>query len=203
MRKITAIFILIITTLELFAQTGNIRGKVTDEKKTPLAFASIYVINATDSSNVMGAVTNEAGQFIVENLPYKKYLIRFKIVGFADKWTVAEPTSLNPTVSLGLIIMTETGKDLKEVEIGAERKLIENNIDKKTFTVDKSIISQSGSAVDALEQIPLITTDENGNLQLRGSDGILILINGKPTGLRGDQIQTILKQIHANSIDKI
>lgn len=203
MRKITAIFILIFTTLSLFAQTGNIRGKVTDEKKNPLAFASIYVINATDSSNVMGAVTNEAGQFIVENLPYTKYLIRFKNVGFADKWTVAEPSSQNPTVSLGLIIMTETGKDLKEVEIGAERKLIETNIDKKTFTVDKSIISQSGSAVEALEQIPLITTDENGNLQLRGSDGILILINGKPTGLRGEQIQTILKQIPANSIDKI
>lgn len=190
-------------SFNIFAQKGVIRGKVIDEKKTPLAYASVYVIKAADSSNVMGAVTNETGQFIIERLPLEKYYVRIKIVGYADKWFTAEPTAENPTVTLASIILTQTGKDLQEVEVGAERKLIENNIDKKTFTVDKNVISQTGSAMDALEQIPLISTDENGNLQLRGSDGILILINGKPTGMRGESIQNILKQIPANSIEKI
>lgn len=194
---------LILFSFSTLAQQGVIKGKVIDDKKLSVAFASVYLIKASDSSSITGTTTNENGFFIIEKLQLQKYLVRIKSVGYADKWVTAEPTYENQTVLLGSIFLTETGKDLKEVEIGAERKLLENNIDKKTFTVDKSIISQSGSAVDALEQIPLITTDENGNLQLRGSGAILILINGKPTGMRGESIQTILKQIPANSIDKI
>ncbi|NUM32258.1 MAG: TonB-dependent receptor [Bacteroidetes bacterium] len=203
MRFLLINIIVLLFSLNTLAQTGVIRGKVTDEKNYPIAYASIYVIKASDSSNVMGAVTNETGQFIIEKLSFEKYYVRIKNVGSIDKWLVAEPNAYKPTVTFSSIVLNSTGKDLKEIEIGAERKLIENNIDKKTFTIDKSIISQSGSAVEAIEQIPLISTDENGNIQLRGSSSILILINGKPTGMKGESIQSILKQIPANSIEKI
>jgi len=185
------------------AQTGNIRGSVFDEKNQPLAFASLYLIKAADSANVRGAVTNEAGGFIIDNLPFDSYLMRVQTLGFADKWFKVEISVSSQTVALGKIILAESGKTLKEFQIEAERKLLETNIDKKTFQVDKSIISQSGTAIDALQQLPNITVDENGNLQLRGSEGILILINGKPTGINGANLQTILAQIPANTIEKI
>ncbi len=185
------------------AQTPNIRGAVFDDKNQPLDFASIYILKAADSSDIAGAVTNEAGQFIVENLKLDNYLVRIITMGYAEKWLQVSLTELNQTAALGNIILTDKGQNLNEVQIEAERRLLENNIDKKTFQVDKSIISQSGSAIDALQQLPNVTLDENGSLQMRGSEGVLILINGKPTGINGANLQTILNQIPANTIEKI
>lgn len=203
MRHTLFIFILLSLINSAFAQIPSIRGAVIDSKNQPIAFASIYVTKAADSSNVMGAITNEAGQFIVENLKLDNYLVRITALGYKEQWFKATLTETSNSKTLGNVILIESGKNLDEVNIDAERKLLENNIDKKIFQVDKSIISQSGSAVDALQQLPNVTIDENGNLQLRGSEGVLILINGKPTGIRGANLQTILNQIPANSIEKI
>lgn len=200
----TLLFIFLFTSLvSLFAQSPNIRGGVVDTKKQPIAYASIYISKFTDSSNVMGAVTNETGQFIAENLKLGMYLIRVNAMGYSERWFKATLTETHITEDLGVIVLTETGKTLKEIEIEAEKKLLESTIDKKVFQVDKSIISQSGSAIDALQQLPNVTTDENGNIQMRGSEGVLILINGKPTGINGANLQTILNQIPANTIEKI
>ncbi len=203
MRHTLFIFILLSLINSAFAQSPSIRGAVLDSKNQPIAFASIYVTKAVDSSNVMGAITNEAGQFIVENLKFDNYLVRINALGYKEQWFKVTLSETSASKALGNVILIETGKNLDEVNIDAERKLLENNIDKKVFQVDKSIISQSGSAVDALQQLPNVTIDENGNLQLRGSEGVLILINGKPTGIRGANLQTILNQIPANSIEKI
>jgi outer membrane receptor protein involved in Fe transport len=190
-------------TFTAFSQNASIRAKVQDQKNKPVPFASIYIMKSTDSSSAGAAVTNETGQFIVERLPYGTYIVRISSIGFIDFWQQATLSETAPDANLATITMVETGKNLKEVEVGAERKLIENNVDKKVFQVDKSIISQSGSAIDALQQIPNVTTDENGNLQMRGAEGVLILINGKQTGIKGASLQTILNQIPANTIEKI
>jgi iron complex outermembrane receptor protein len=187
----------------LMAQTGSISGKVTDMKKEVVSFASIFLIKASDSTAVSAAVTNETGQFIMERLPLQSYLMRISTIGFTDAWIKVELNESKPSAVLGTIRMAPSSKNLDEVEVAIERKLLESSIDKKTFQVDKSIISQSGSAVDALQQLPNVTVDENGNLQLRGSENVLILINGKQTGIKGANLQTILNQIPANSIEKI
>jgi iron complex outermembrane receptor protein len=185
------------------SQTGVISGSIEGEKNQPLAFSSINILKASDSSQFAGAVSNEAGKFIAEKLPFDTYLIRVRNIGYADYWNKITLSDVSAQINLGTIKLIPNGKNLKEVLIDGERKLLENNIDKKTFLIDKNIISQTGSAIDALQQLPNVTTDENGNLQLRGSDGVLILINGKQTGIRSDNLQTILNQIPANTIEKI
>ena len=203
MRHSLIIILVLGFTCTLFGQNGNIRGSVYNEKNEPIPFASIYLIKAGDSSNVKGAITTETGDFILENLPFETYLLRIQVLGFSDKWYKAVVSETKKTVSLGKIILQVSDKQLKEIQVEAERKLLESNIDKKTFQVDKSIISQSGSAIDALQQLPNITVDESGNIQMRGAEGILIMINGKPTGINGTNLQTILSQIPANTIEKI
>jgi len=187
----------------LLAQSGSISGKVTDMKKEIVPFASIFLIKATDSSAVSAAATNEIGQFILERLSFQNYLMRISAIGFSDAWIKIDLKESTPNVILGTIRITSSSTNLNEVEVSIERKLLESSIDKKTFQVDKSIISQSGSAVDALQQLPNVIMDENGNLQLRGSENVLILINGKQTGIKGANLHTILNQIPANTIEKI
>ncbi|MBK7506214.1 MAG: TonB-dependent receptor [Bacteroidetes bacterium] len=77
-----------------------------------------------------------------------------------------------------------------------------NSIDKQVFNVEKNIVSEGGTAADVLQQVPSVTVDIDGNVSLRGSGNITILIDGKPSGLTGDR-STILSQIPANSIESI
>ncbi len=203
MNRVLFIFFIFNSFISALGQNNFIKGAVLDSKGSPIAFVSIYLAKASDSSHVMGAITNEMGNFLIENLGYGDYTLKAHSIGFANQERTLSLSALNPKAELGNIILIESGNDLKQIDIDAERKLLENSIDKKTFQVDKSIISQSGTAADALQQLPNVTTDENGNLQVRGSEGVLILINGKPTGINGANLQTILNQIPANSIDKI
>ncbi len=203
MNRLLLIVLILNSSLCAFSQNYFIKGSVLDSKRKPLPFVSIYLTNAFDSSKVMGAITNESGNFIIENISKGSFILRAHSIGYANQQVKVSITEVNPMADLGTLILIESGNNLKEIEIEAERKLLENSIDKKTFQVDKSIISQSGTAADALQQIPNVTTDENGNLQVRGSEGVLILINGKPTGINGANLQTILNQIPANTIDKI
>ncbi len=189
--------------ISAYGQTGSISGSIVDEKKQNLAYTTVMLVNEADSSHVGGAISNEAGKFRLEQLKPGKYLIRISNLGYIEVWLKSELTIRNLSLDLGVVELKSSGTELKGIEVEGERKLLENNIDKKVFQVDKSIISQSGSAIDALQQLPNVTMDENGNLQMRGSEGILILINGKPTGITGVNLQTILAQIPANSIEKI
>ncbi|MCB9251978.1 MAG: TonB-dependent receptor [Flavobacteriales bacterium] len=201
--RLLSLFIFVFSYIYDYGQNGSIRSKLVDKSNNPVAFASVYLMKATDSSQVLGANSAENGSFILERIPINTYLLRISAVGYQPVWQKVVLTADKPDHSIPKIVLSNNSTDLSEVNIDAERKLLESSIDKKTFTVDKSIISQSGSATDAIQQLPSVTLDESGNLQMRGSSNILILINGKPIGARETNLQTILNQIPANTIDKI
>jgi outer membrane receptor for ferrienterochelin and colicin len=89
------------------------------------------------------------------------------------------------------------------VVVTAERPLFEQSIDKRVFNVEKSIVSEGGSATDILETIPSVSVDVEGNVSLRGSGNVTILIDGKPSGLTGADRAAVLQQIPAASIERI
>jgi len=89
------------------------------------------------------------------------------------------------------------------VEVTAEREMMVSNLDKKIINVDKSIASIGGSAVDVMQNIPSVSVDVEGNISLRGSSNVTILVDGKPTGLAEISSGDLLQQIPASSIESI
>jgi len=93
--------------------------------------------------------------------------------------------------------------NLDEVTVTSNKIMLSNSIDRKTYNVQQDILSKTGSASDLLQNIPSVQVDIDGNVSLRGSENVLILINGKTSPLMGKTRAEVLQQMPASSIDRI
>ncbi len=180
---------------------GKISGKVIDAStNTELQYVNVAILNKKDSSLVNGTITDEHGRFDLREA-YGKYLLRFSFIGYKDFYRPIEINKSN--ISLDTIKLDIGYETLAGVEITAERSMMEYQLDKRVVNVDKNIVSAGGSASEVLENVPSVSVDQDGNVSLRGSSNVNVLIDGKPSELLGNDLATVLEQIPASSIENI
>ena len=92
---------------------------------------------------------------------------------------------------------------MQGITVTSKKSTASYGLEKKTFDITKNISQTGGSVVDVMRNLPGISVNEEGKMQLRGSDKILVLIDGKQSGLTGFGNQKSLENIPASSIDKI
>jgi outer membrane receptor protein involved in Fe transport len=186
-------------------KTGNrIYGKVMDiQNNKPLEAASVQLFarmgevnSAQVKDSLIGAMlTKPNGDFNFEPVPlFKNLLLKIsaigyseyaKIVPFADSENVASTSQIQK--DLGNIIMSREHEKLEAITIVADKPALKMGIDKKIFDVDKSLTSKGGTAVDVMKNIPSVSVDVDGNIELRNS-APTIFIDGRPTILTLDQV---------------
>ncbi len=185
--------------------SGIITGKVFDEKlKAPVEYANVALYSKRDSALVTGTVTDSQGKFSLEKLPFGRYFIKISFIGYDN--TTLDSVSVSPQnqiTDVGVIYIRDHFYKLQDVIVTGEKDEIINNLDKKVITVDKNINANGGSAVEVLQTVPSVSVDVDGNVSLRGSQNITILIDGKPSGLAGLSGSDILNQIPASNIESI
>lgn len=183
---------------QVTATTGVIAGTIIDEKTgNPLEYCTILILNPKDSSSVGGGITNETGRFQIKDIPWGKYHVKINFIGYKAHWVNdLEISKEKPVKFMGKIKMALGSKTLNEFEVSATKEMIQTNLDKKVFNVDQAINTAGGSAVDALQNIPSVQVDIDGNVSIRGSGNITILIDGRPSNMT-------LEQIPAASIESI
>src|ERR1044072_8419705 len=93
-------------------------------------------------------------------------------------------------------------KYLDTVAVTGRQIAVSARLDKKTFNVSENISRAGGSALEAMQKLPGITVSD-GKVLLRGSDKVMILIDGKQTALTGFGAQSGLGNMPASAIDKI
>ncbi|MDX2194785.1 MAG: TonB-dependent receptor [Cytophagales bacterium] len=184
---------------------GAISGTVTDAATDkPVEYATVSVVHKRDSTLMAGVLTDEKGHFKIEQLKPGRYTMKITFLGYNTKILDSVMVSFkNPNTHMGKIKLGETKTALNEVEVTGERKVMEMAIDKKIFNVEKNIMATGGTAADVMNQVPSVTFDMDGNLNLRGSSSVQIWINGRQSNLTGSSKQDILNQIPASIIDKI
>ncbi|MEJ7589905.1 MAG: TonB-dependent receptor, partial [Ferruginibacter sp.] len=211
-RKISLFkIVLFIITLFLLINSqaqiaGNplVKGKVSDSLHAlPLAFASVRVFNSVDKKLANGGLATDSGFFSVE-LPLGKYYAEIEFMGYqrliTDDFTL---TGDKPVFDVGLIKMVLSAGTLEEVVLQAEKSSMRLSLDKKIFNVGKDFANAGGSASDILTNIPSVSVDPEGNVKLRGSDNVRILIDGKPSGLVSIKGGSGLQQLQANMIESV
>lgn len=180
----------------------SISGKVIDqETKMPVEYASIAIYSAKDSTLVTGTITDIDGNFKITGLNPGEYYIQVNFVGFEKKET--EKISISSrrlTVNVGEIGLKPASLELEGVIVAAERSRVEYKIDKRVINVDKDLTAKGGTAATALENTPSVQVDPQGNVTLRGSSDFIVLIDGKPSVLKGSDA---LKQIPAAAVKQI
>lgn len=181
---------------------GVIKGKVIDHTgKIPMQYVSVALISLRDSSIAGGTITNDSGKFVINEVKYGRYMLVSTFMGYKrDTVRDIRVTPNNTIIQIPVIALKTGSKDLSEVEIIASRTYVEYKIDKKVVNVGTDISSAGGSAVQALENVPSVTVDIEGNVSLRGSSNFTVLIDGKPSPLSGTQA---LEQIPVGAIQNI
>ena len=196
---------LIITTLSLAAsaQQGTIRGRVVDARSGEnIEYANIAVLKATDSSLVNGTVSEANGTFRL-TAPNGRYLVRVTFIGY-DTYFYPQPVALaDKEVNLGKLQLRMSGTMMEAVEVTAERSMVEYQLDKRVVNVDKNIVAGGGTATDVLEQVPSVAIDNDGNVTLRGSSNVKVLVNGRPSELLASDLSTLLEQIPASTVENV
>ncbi len=178
-----------------------VSGKVIDkDSNEPLEYATVAFFSKRQNKMITGGITDIKGDFSIP-VPSGMYdvtveYISFKTASFPGK-RIIENTNLG-TISLGLDI-----EALDAVEIIAERTTVEIKLDKKIYNVGKDLTVRGGTVSDVLDNVPSVSVDVEGNVALRGNDDVRILINGKPSGLVGLNSTDALRQLPAESIERV
>ena len=161
----------------------------------------MLLLNPFDSSLVRGVITNDVGDFILEEIPAANYLLHLSYVGYEGKY---EPVDLRANLDLGVLMLSPTSSALDEVVVKAKKPLYELAIDRMVINVQSSITSAGGNALEVLEKSPGVILDRSRNqLSLVGKQGVLIMINGKRARQPISAIIQMLEGMNAENIEKI
>lgn len=183
--------------------TGKIRGKITDAGEgVPLPYATV-AIYTTDSTLVDGGITDENGVFVFDVTPGEFYLeiqfIAYNKVVLNNINVIDRRTH----VDLGVIRLERSTFSLNEVVVEGERSEMVIGVDRKIFNVGKDLSNTGTSAAEVLDNIPTVAVDAEGNVTLRGSGGVRMLINGKPSGLVNGGNADALRALQGNMIERV
>lgn len=211
MRKLTLLFTLLFTALFLMAQGpgagGNIlvTGIVVDDLSGEgLEYATVSLSKTADSSIVAGGITDGKGKFSLEAPLKGNYFLTISFIGYLDK-TIPNISAgaTDQAITLGNIRISADNEKLDMVEVTAEKSTISMQLDKRVFTVGKDLTSAGTNGSEVLENIPSVEVDVDGNVSLRGSGNVRILIDGKPSGLVGTSSADALRYLQADQIERV
>ncbi|MCR5444701.1 MAG: TonB-dependent receptor [Bacteroidales bacterium] len=196
---------LLATAVMAHAQQGTVRGRVVDARTGEnIEYATVALLSTKDSSLKGGTVTESNGAFRLE-AQYGRYLLRITFVGYEPQYykSAVNLTAEHPTVNLGKVAINPQATLMEAVEVVAERSMVEYQLDKRVVNVDKNIVAGGGTATDVLEQVPSVAIDNDGNVTLRGSSNVKVLVNGRPSELLASDLSTLLEQIPASTVENV
>ena len=183
---------------------GVISGMTVDRTEDhPVQYVAVTLKKA-DGAVVQSTVSDQQGRFTLEKVPAGDYTLDYSPVG-ADRRTTA-PFRVDATHARIDLPALNVGGDvlqLEKLEVKGKQQAFLNSIDRKTYNVGKEIQGTTGSASDLLQNLPSVQVDIDGNVSLRGSENVMILVNGRTSILMGRSRAEILQQLPADSIERI
>lgn len=183
---------------------GRALGVVLDSTThLPVSFATVAVVDPA-SGQLTGGITADAqGHFVLTGLAVGQYWLRVSFIGYQTKQISLRITPQQPEVQLGTVWLRAEVRLLKEVAVVGQKALIEEKDDRLVYNAEKDGTVQGGNAADVMRKVPLLTVDLDGNVSLRGSQNLRVLINNKPSALVTGSVADALKQIPADQIKAI
>lgn len=193
------IFIFVLGYQVLIAQS-TISGRMLDKStRQPISFVSVALYRQSDSVAVGGAITDSTGSFRLINVKTGTYKLNTFFVSY-------KPVSILVTISrgqaleLGEIPLEMESKLLSEVKVTGQRADVLMKADRQSYRTAQFGAAAGGTATDVLRNLPGLTINAEGDVSLRGSNGFLVLLNGKPVQAN---LGTLLNQLPANSIESV
>jgi outer membrane receptor for ferrienterochelin and colicin len=211
MKKIFAFSIVVFFAHFLLAQdvvspkgNGKVTGIVRDSTSSqPVEFANIALLDPSTKKPVNGAVADEKGKFSVIKIPNGNYVVEISFIGYSTKRIPVKIGEKRGEVELGFVALSANDKVLNEVVVQGQKNLIEERVDRTIYNAENDATTRGGDATDVLKRVPMLSVDLDGNVSMRGSQNILVLINNKPSTITASSVADALKQIPADQIKTV
>ncbi|MCW3119675.1 MAG: TonB-denpendent receptor [Chitinophagaceae bacterium] len=208
MRKLIILLLVISTAFSVKtnaqAKNGKISGTVVDGSSKIIESATITLRNAKDSSVAKISMADKAGNYGFENVAEGKYFVSISAVGHEPGYS--EPIEVNATVMSVVVKKMELvplAKSIDGVTVTSKKPLIEQKAGKTVINVDASQTNAGLNALELLEKSPGVSVDNDGNISVKGKQGVMILIDGKPTYLSGADLAALLKSMQSSNLEQI
>jgi hypothetical protein len=183
---------------------GKIAGIVRDSTNSqPVEFANIALIDPATKKPINGAVADEKGKFAIVKIPNGNYFVEISFIGYNTKRVPVKIADKKADIELGFVIVSPSDKVLNEVVVQGQKNLIEEKVDRTVYHAENDATAKGGDATDVLKRVPMLSVDLDGNVSMRGSQNIKVLINNKPSTIAANSVADALKQIPADQIKTV
>ncbi len=182
---------------------GSIEGVLIDSVSgAPIEFAAVALWDA--SKAIDGSLTGTDGKFKFENLKAGIYKVLISYIGYkAHAVENLEISPGNPKINLGNVMLIGDNIQLQEVTVTGQAALVEDKIDRLVYNADKDITNRGGTAEEVLRKVPMLSVDLDGEVELRGSSNVRVLIDNKPSSIFASSVGEALKQIPSDQIKSV
>ena len=186
------------------AGPGEIRGTVVDaESSAPVGSASVEVWSTADSVLVAGAIARPNGTFAIQGLRPGTYQLRVSMMGYGPQRTAPITiAAASPRANAGNIGLSRRAVTLEAVSVTAEASAISIAPDRNTYSA-REVAPAASTASEVLENVPSVQVDSDGKVSLRGNENVVVQINGRPSPIRGEQLAGYLRQLPANTLERV
>ena len=196
--------LLFTTVLQAQNKPGKISGVIITPDGKSVESATVQLLRAADKGLVKAAITDKTGVFTFDKVAEGKYLISVSALGFAKKLTDAvEVTAANPDVTIASIGLNSQSKAMEGVTVTAQKPFIEQKLDRTVVNVEASPSNAGATALEVLEKSPGVSVDNDGNISLKGKQGVIIMMDGKQTYLSGADLANVLRNLPASALAQI
>jgi len=200
----TIITILLLSISGYLGAQTKIQGNVREANNGPLESANISLIKGNDTTVSRTAVTNKEGRFLFSDIPAGIYHVRISVVGFETViGTNFNIAAGDKTLELPAFNLNRKNNELQSVVVVSKKPFIEQKNDRILVNVDASPANAGTSIMDVLEKSPGVSVDKDGNISLKGKQGVTIMIDNRPTYMSGAQLATYLKSLPSSAIDQL
>ncbi|AZQ60704.1 TonB-dependent receptor [Flammeovirga pectinis] len=198
MKKIFTLCLLVLLCSISYGQTRSVTGQLIDqETKETIPYATVKLINQNNEITNFGS-SDFDGKFSISKIKQGQYSFEATFVGYQN--FKREISISNSDVQLGTLYVSPNLQELEEVVIKGMSETVSTKIDRKVYAAADFETARSGTATDMLNKLPSISVSPEGEVSVRGTQGFMVYINGKPTQI---DPSTLLSQISANSIQNI
>ena len=197
-------FFSLLTIVGIAQTNGKITGTIIDgDDQKIIDAATISLLKAKDSGLVKLSLTDKQGNFSFENIKNGNYLIMASSIGHRKVYSSPVAITEGSNASVGTLKLLAQTTTLQAVTVDVKRPFIERKLDRTIVNVDASITSTGSTALEVLEKSPGISVDKDGNISLKGKQGVIIYLDGRPSYLSGPDLANMLRNMTASQLDQI
>ena len=204
------LFFLVLLSHAAFSQDsetnghGKISGTVIDSTNSAaIEYATVTLIDLATEKPINGAICDENGKFSINKIKPGNYKVEITFIGYKSyvkRITISEKPE---PIELGTIKLGSDQVEMTEVVVEGKKQLIEEKVDRLVYNAEQDANNKGGDATDVLRKVPMLTVDLDGNVSLRGSQNIKVLINGRPSTITAGSIADALRQIPSDQIKSV